>query len=341
MNKTAIITGITGQDGSYLAEYLLGIGYNVVGIKRRTSTNNQQNIEHIKDPNFSIIEGDITDMASMSGIIADYSPDEFYNLAAQSHVHTSFSQPYYTFQADAIGVLNILESIRQFSPSTKLYQAGTSEQFGKNFTAEYDRGSVQLEFFEKKYQDENTPFAPQSPYAVAKVAAHHLVRLYREAYNVFGCVGILFNHESPRRGELFVTRKITKYIAALNKHLSTNQSGDFPRLKLGNIDSYRDWGFAGDYVRGMHLMMQHNKADDYVLATGETHSVKDFLKEAFKYIGQEYYNWVEIDPALYRPAEVDYLLGSSNKARHELWWKPTVDFTSLVKMMVEHDIQKA
>ena len=320
--KKAIIFGITGQDGSYLAELLLSKGYEVIGVIRRSSTSSTGRIDHIWDQ-VHLIEGDVTDPVSVYGFIAEHQPEEIYNLAAQSHVRTSFDQPLYTWQANAEGPLNILEAISQRSPSTKFYQASTSEMFGKSYT---ENGG-------KKFQNEATPLIPQSPYAIAKCAAHHSVRLYRECYDLFACSGILFNHESERRGELFVTRKITKYVAKRYNNPSLEEM-----LYLGNLDARRDWGHAEDYVRGMWLMMQQDKPDDYVLSTGETHSVSDFLDSSFKYINGKWQDYVVIDPKFYRPAEVDYLLGDSTKAKEILGWKPEISFDGLVEKMVEHDI---
>ena len=352
----ALITGITGQDGSYLAEFLLEKKYEVIGIVRRTSTNNTQRIEHIKDK-IKLVGGDITDSASMSGIIADEKPDEVYNLAAQSHVGTSFKQPYYTFHTCFNGVLNLLEAIRVHSPKTKFYQASTSEMFGDNYSESYEGG------LHAKYQDEKTSFNPQSPYACAKLAAHHLVDTYRNGYGIYACCGILFNHESERRGEEFVTRKITKwigefvkwknshgYVHLYNKNIGIlhTMSGDngkikpFPMLRLGNIDAYRDWGHAEDYVRGMYLMLQQNSPKDYVLATGETHTIREFLTLAFKQIDID--NWEDyiiIDPQFYRPSEVEYLCGSAAKARSTFNWTPTITFNNLVERMVQYDMKES
>jgi len=322
--KKALIYGITGQDGSYLSELLLSKGYEVVGVARRSSTSSTERIDHIWDQ-INIEEGDITDAVSVYSLIREHQPDEIYNLAAQSHVKTSFDQPLYTWQVNAEGPLNILEAIRQHSPHSRFYQASTSEMFGKNFTEKAGR----------KYQDEQTPFLPQSPYAVAKLASHHTVRLYRESYGIFACSGILFNHESERRGELFVTRKITKYVSRRYNNPDLDEM-----LRLGNLEARRDWGHAEDYVRGMWLMLQQDNPEDYVLATGETHSVADFLNYAFSYVQEEWNDHVIIDPKFYRPAEVDYLLGDSTKAREKLGWKPEIDFQSLVEKMIEFDIHE-
>lgn len=359
-----MIFGITGQDGSYLAELLLENNYKVVGITRRVSVSTLERIKHLKkNPRLLIEEGDVTDCFCISNLIKKHSPEEIYNLSAQSHVGTSFTQPSLTWDVTAGGCLNILEAMRysEIFETTKFYQASSSEMFGKNYSVlESDMGK-------KKFQNEHTPFMPQSPYAIAKLAAHHLVRNYREAYGLFGCCGILFNHESERRGENFVTRKITKYIAGLmgrlQKQLATIEDvyeyNDetlawppkavdakrtitmYPKLRLGNLDARRDWGHAEDYVRAMWLMLQKNVPDDYVIATGKTCSVRDFLDEAFLYVGiDDWSDYVMVDPKFYRPAEVDYLLGDASKATVNLTWKPTVDFKSLVRRMVQNDVEK-
>ncbi len=369
----AIIFGITGQDGSYLAELLLEKGYEVVGITRRVSVPTLNRINHIL-PKIKIVEGDITDAFSVSNVIKEEAPDEIYNLAAQSHVGTSFKQPSLTWDVTAGGVLNILEAIRYSGrkDDIKFYQASSSEMFGKNY-------NLQEGFAEMiKYQDEKTPFAPQSPYAIAKLAAHHLVRNYRDSYGIFACSGILFNHESERRGEKFVTRKITKWIGEFVKWRNpTNELGQilqeelsdarmpfldhigdidhenilynslmdkegFPKLRLGNLDAKRDWGHAEDYVRGMWQMVQHETPDDYVVATGETYSVRQFLDIAFKHVGiDDWDNFVVIDPEFYRPAEVDYLLGIPAKAKRVLGWEPQISFEQLVERMVDSDVEEA
>ncbi len=370
----AIIFGITGQDGSYLAELLHHKGYEVTGVTRRVSVDTLQRISHIL-PQIKIVEGDITDAFSVSNIIKEHKPDEVYNLAAQSHVGTSFTQPSLTWDVTAGGCLNILEGIRYSGRKEKIrfYQASSSEMFGKNYSVE--QIPMQMGKHRRsssKFQNENTPFAPQSPYAIAKLASHHLVRNYRDSYGIFACSGILFNHESERRGEKFVTRKITKWIGqfvewASNIHLEPVEVANsfvtidkdnmtvpnhhfadqllpmtFPILKLGNLDAKRDWGHAKDYVRAMWLMMQQEVPDDYVVATGETHSVRDFLDAAFYRIGiEEWDAYVGIDPKYYRPAEVDYLLGCPQKAKNRLNWEPEVSFTELVHKMVEYDINEA
>lgn len=325
MNKTALISGITGQDGSYLAELLLKLEYKIVGLHRRTSVNNFERINHLLDnPKFKLEEFDLTDPSICDHVVNYYQPDEFYNLAAQSHVGTSFKQPSTTFQIDTIGTVNVLESIRKNSQITKFYQASTSEMFGRNFST--DKDGV-------KYQDENTELLPQSPYGVAKLAAHRLVQIYREAYGIFAVSGILFNHESPRRGEQFVTRKITRYLGQLVNHNIKET------LKLGNLNASRDWGHAKDYVNAMFLMLQNDSPQDYVICTGKTHTVLDFLKAAFEHVNLDYTKHVEIDPDLYRPAEVDYLCGRNNKAKKELKWFPQIGFEDLVKDMVISDVE--
>jgi len=322
-----MITGITGQDGSYLADLLLTQNYDqIIGLYRRSSSSNFSRLEHIKDPRLTLVEFDLLDPTSCNIILKDYQPDELYNLAAQSHVGTSFKQPHLTTQVDYVGVLNLLESIRHHSKHTRFYQASTSEMFGFNSTFDEDYGH---------YQDENTEFKPQSPYGVAKLAAHNLVRIYRDSYNIFGCCGILFNHESARRGENFVTRKITKYIGQQINCPSEE------KLKLGNLAAERDWGHAADYVRAMWLMMQHQQPDDFVIATGQTHSVQEFLEHAFDIVDFSIESKVEIDRDLYRPCEVEYLLGNAAKAKNILGWEPEITFNQLVEDMVSSDINKS
>ena len=331
MNKVAIITGATGQDGSYLSELLLSKGYTVIGLRRRSSSEKGlERIQHLlNNNNFKLVEADITDSGCVNNLIRDYMPTEVYNLAAQSHVGTSFKQPLYTTQVNIEGPLNFLEAIRLLSPTTKFYQASTSEMFGKN----YDM------FGGTKYQQETTPFVPQSPYAVAKLAAHEMVRIYRDSYDLFACCGILFNHESERRGENFVTRKITKWIG---EFVASGQDEDFPALRLGNLDAHRDWGHAQDYVEAMYMMLQQDEPEDYVIATSETHSVREFLTEAFNEIGITHFEpYVVIDPEFYRPCEVDWLLGHTGKARQQLDWRPKVSFPELVQRMVRSDIDAA
>jgi GDPmannose 4,6-dehydratase len=330
----AIIFGITGQDGSYLAELLLEKGYEVIGVTRRVSVPTLNRITHIL-PKIKIIEGDITDAFSVSNVIKEEAPDEIYNLAAQSHVGTSFKQPSLTWDVTAGGVLNILEAIRYSGrkDDIKFYQASSSEMFGKNYNLR--EGLAEM----IKYQDEKTPFMPQSPYAIAKLAAHHLVRNYRDSYGIFACSGILFNHESERRGEKFVTRKITKWIG---EFVASGMDTEFPALRLGNLDAKRDWGHAEDYVRGMWEMVQHETPNDYVVATGETHSVREFLDIAFRHIGiDDWDDFVVIDPEFYRPAEVDYLLGIPAKAKRVLGWEPEISFQKLVERMVDSDVEAA
>lgn len=326
MTKIALITGITGQDGSYLSELLLEKDYEIVGLYRRTSTNDFSRISNILNhKNFTTEEFDLTDPTNVFRVIDKYQPDEFYNLAAQSHVQTSFNQPTTSFEINTVGVINILEAIRSSSMHTRFYQASTSEMFGKNYSI--NSNGI-------KYQDENTELLPQSPYGVSKVASHRMVQIYREAYGIFGCSGILFNHESPRRGERFVTRKITKYIASLINN-KTNET-----LKLGNLHAKRDWGHAKDYVEAMYMMLQLDNPDDFVICTGKTWSVLDFVKLCFDKVNLDYKDYVEIDSSLYRPAEVDYLLGSNIKARTVLGWYPHTTFEELVNDMIDSDINK-
>ncbi len=332
MSKIAIITGVTGQDGSYLSEFLLEKKYKVYGMIRRSSVNTTERIAHFQHhSNFELVEGDVTDAACMHRLISGIKPDEVYNLAAMSHVGVSFDQPVATCHIDAVGPLNILEAIRQCSPHSKFYQASTSELFGDTDTAP---------------QNENTPFNPNSPYAVAKLYAHHLVSLYRRAYNIFACAGILFNHESIRRGETFVTRKITKYVASLQNWID-NHDGfprkdvDVPPLTLGNINAKRDWSHAEDMVYGMWLIMQHSEPDDFVLGSGEAHTVKEFLQRAFGSIGLDYNDYVIIDPKFYRPVDVNLLHADASKARKVLGWKPKISFGELVDRMVQGDYRES
>ncbi len=316
--KKALITGITGQDGSYLAEFLLGKGYLVYGLTRRTSTVNNERIKHIQDK-ITLVQGDLLDQNSLSNALVDVEPEEVYNLAAQSFVGTSWNQPVLTGEITALGVVRMLEAIRMVNPKIKFYQASSSEMFGK--VVEFP-------------QTEKTRFYPRSPYGVAKAYGHYITVNYRESYNLFACSGILFNHESPRRGLEFVTRKITHAVARIALGLQKEMS-------LGNLHSKRDWGFAGDYVEAMWLMLQNAFADDYVIATGENHSVKEFVELAFKYA--KIANWekyVKIDKKLLRPAEVDFLIGDASKAKKVLGWTPKVSFNDLVKTMVEDDIKR-
>ncbi|OGD85859.1 GDP-mannose 4,6-dehydratase [Candidatus Curtissbacteria bacterium RIFCSPLOWO2_01_FULL_41_18] len=315
--KRALITGITGQDGSYLAEFLLTKNYKVFGLTRRTSTPNYERIKHIEDK-IELIPGDLLDQQSITSAVAYSKPDEIYNLAAQSFVATSWSQPVLTGEFTALGVTRVLEAVRQIKPQAKFYQASSSEMFG---------------MVRENPQNESTPFHPRSPYGVAKVYGHWIAINYRESYNLFIVSGILFNHESPRRGLEFVTRKISHTVAKI--HLKQAD-----RIVLGNLDAKRDWGFAGDYVKAMWLMLQQDGPDDYVIATGQNHSVADFVEEAFGVIGVK--NWkkyIHVSKQLFRPAEVDFLIGDSSKARKVLGWRPTVGFTQLVRMMVENDIK--
>ncbi len=315
--KTALITGITGQDGSYLAEFLLEMNYRVVGMVRRTSTINFDRIKHIQD-RVEIAQGDLLDQSSMMELMREYQPDEVYNLAAQSFVPTSFTQPVLTGEFTALGVTRILEAIRHVKPDARFYQASSSEMFGK---------VVEVP------QRETTPFYPRSPYGVAKVYGHWITVNYRESYNLFACSGILFNHESPRRGLEFVTHKVTH--AAARIKLGMQQE-----LHVGNLEARRDWGYAGDYVRGMWLMLQQDKPDDYVLATGETHSVQELCDVAFSRAGLNWRDHVVIDPKYYRPAEVDLLIGDPTKAGHVLGWEPQVTFKGLIEMMVDADLKE-
>lgn len=343
MTKTALITGITGQDGAYLAEFLLNKGYIVHGIKRRSSSFNTERIDHLyKDPhdrnvNFFLHYGDLTDSTNLIRIIQETQPDEIYNLAAQSHVQVSFETPEYTANSDALGTLRLLEAIRilGLEKRTRFYQASTSELYGKA---------------QEIPQKETTPFYPRSPYGAAKLYAYWITINYREAYDMFACNGILFNHESPIRGETFVTRKISMAVARIKKGLQK-------KLYLGNLDAKRDWGYAGDYVEAMWLMLQHDEPEDYVIATGETHSVREFAELAFKEAGIEI-KWkgtgadevgvnsangnilIEIDPRYFRPTEVDILLGDPSKARDKLGWEAKVRFEEMVKIMVEGDLKK-
>jgi GDPmannose 4,6-dehydratase len=318
MRKTALITGITGQDGSYLAELLLRQGYRVVGMTRRTSTEVHERIEHIVD-DVEIFSGDLLDQSSITSIVNDVAPDEIYNLAAQSFVPASWSQPVLTGEFTALGVTRVLEAIRQVNPSIRFYQASSSEMFGNAVESP---------------QNEKTAFYPRSPYGVAKVYAHWITVNYRESYGLFACSGICFNHESPRRGKEFVTRKISDGVARIKLGL-TNE------LRLGNLDAHRDWGYAGDYVRAMWMMLAQSEPDDYVIATGRTHSVRDFVRIAFEVAGLGSFEpYVVVDPRFVRPAEVDRLIGDASKAKRALGWEPEVGFEQLVATMVESDIKR-
>jgi len=313
----ALITGITGQDGSYLADFLLEKGYEVHGMVRRASTESFERIEHIRDK-ISLHQADLLDQLSIIGIIEEAKPDEIYNLAAQSFVPTSWNQPVLTGEFNALGATKILEAIRHMNRKIKFYQASSSEMFGK---------------VRQVPQNENTPFYPRSPYGVAKVYGHFITVNYRESYNIFGVSGILFNHESPRRGLEFVTRKITDGVARIKLGLAKE-------LALGNLDAERDWGFAGDYVKAMWLMVQQDEPEDFVISTGESHSVKDFVEAAFGHVGLDYKEHVVTDPRFVRPAEVDRLLGDSSKAKKVLGWEPAVKFKELVTMMVDADLER-
>ena len=327
--RTALITGITGQDGSYLAELLLGKGYEVHGLIRRASTFNTGRIDHLyQDPHREAARlflhyGDVSDANSLQHVLEDVEPDEVYNLAAQSHVRVSFDVPIYTADTVAMATMRLLEAIRAHQGRTgrqvRFYQASSSEMFGE---------------VKEIPQTEATPFHPRSPYGVAKVFAHWATVNYREAYGVHATAGILFNHESPRRGETFVTRKITRAVGRIKHGLQDT-------VYLGNLDAKRDWGFAGDYVEAMWLMLQQDEPDDYVVATGEMHSVREFAELAFGHVGLDYGDFVKIDPRYFRPAEVELLLGDASKARRRLGWEPTVRLPELARMMVEHDLESA
>ena len=375
----AIITGVTGQDGSHMADLLLDKGYSVIGTARRTSGSNSKRIDHLKNNRcFSIVETDISDNHSVRELIKRH-PDavEFYNFAAQSHVATSFNQPSYTFDMTGKSVMNILEAITEIAPEMRLYQASSSEMFGSNYDTRilyqnsylnvYKGNShFELPAFQhevEKFQNEDTKFMPQSPYAIAKLAAHHSVRLYRQSKGIHASCGILFNHEGPRRGDDFVTKKITKWIGEYMRWLekfkatpsmisSRCASKDcqtiffsgiqhcFPKLRLGNLDAKRDWGYAPDYMNAAWLMLQQETPDDYVICTGETRSIREFLDEAFSCVGiSDWSPLVFIDPKFYRPCEVDYLKGCCKKAKEKLGWKPECSFKDMVKIMVQHETQ--
>ena len=316
MAKRALITGITGQDGSYLAELLLDEGYEVFGMVRRSSTEAFERISHIQD-RLNLVSGDLLDEVSMINILREHRPQEVYNLAAQSFVQTSWAQPVFTGESTAMGVTRVLDAIRTVDPEIRFYQASSSEMFGK---------------VQAVPQDEDTPFYPRSPYGVAKVYGHWITINYRESYDLHASSGILFNHESPRRGLEFVTRKVTNGVAKIKLGMSKE-------LRLGNLDAQRDWGFAADYVRAMYLMLQQDTPDDYVVATGETHPVRELCEVAFAAAGLNWENHVVIDPAFMRPAEVDLLVGDPSKAERVLGWRREVDFTSLVEMMVASDLK--
>src|SRR5438552_1987304 len=317
MSKRAIITGITGQDGSYLAELLLSKGYEVVGTTRRASAPNFWRIQTLLD-RVKIKPADLLDQLSLIRLVDDVRPHEFYNLAAMSVVPASWAQPMLTGEFNAQGVTRVLEAIRHVDPSIRMYQASSSEMFGK---------------VREVPQTELTPFYPRSPYGVSKVFAHYITVNYRESYNLFAVSGMLFNHESPRRGIEFVTRKVTDAVARIKLGLADS-------LSLGNLDAHRDWGFAGDYVRAMWLMLQQERADDYVISTGKSHSVRELVETAFTHVGLDWQRYVRTDPKLLRPAEVEHLIGNSSKAEQELGWRPQIDFRGLITMMVDADLER-
>jgi GDPmannose 4,6-dehydratase len=317
MRNTALITGITGQDGSYLAEFLLSKGYRVCGVVRRSSTVNFERLYHLQD-RIELIPGDLLDQNSLISALQQVEPQEVYNLASQSFVPTSWNQPVLTGEFTALGVTRILEAVRLVNPKIRFYQASSSEMFG---------------MVRESPQNEQTAFYPRSPYGVAKLYGHWIAVNYRESYGLFTCSGILFNHESPRRGLEFVTRKVSYGAARVKLGLQS-------KLKMGNLDAERDWGFAGDYVQAMWQMLQQEKPQDYVVATGVAHSVRQLLEMAFRHLGMDYRDYVETDPAFLRPAEVYHLLGDASKARQELGWKPKVSFEGLVKMMVDEDLAR-
>jgi GDPmannose 4,6-dehydratase len=314
--KRALITGITGQDGSYLAEFLLSQGYEVLGMVRRSSTVNFDRIRHFQD-DITIVQGDLLDQMSLLDILREHRPQEVYNLAAQSFVPTSWKQPVLTGEFTALGVTRVLDAIRIVNPEIRFYQASSSEMFGK---------------VREMPQNENTPFYPRSPYGVAKVYGHWITINYRESYNLFACSGILFNHESPRRGLEFVTHKVTYGAARIKLELADN-------LHLGNLQARRDWGYAGDYVQAMWLMLQQDEPDDYVVATGVTHSVQELCEVAFGYLDLDWRKYVVSDPQFFRPAEVDLLVGDSSKAHAKLGWEPSISFEKLIRLMVDADMQ--
>jgi len=316
MNRKALITGITGQDGAHLAEFLLAKDYEVHGMVRRASTENFERIDHLRD-RITLHQADLLDQLSIVNLISEVRPREVFNLAAQSFVPTSWLQPLLTGEFTALGVARVLEAIRLIDPEIRFYQASSSEMFGK---------------VQQEPQNEQTPFWPRSPYGVAKVYGHWITVNYRESYGIFACSGILFNHESPLRGKEFVTRKITDAVARIK--LGVQQE-----LKLGNLDAMRDWGFAGDYIKAMWLMLQQDKPNDYVVATGEKHSVREFVELAFSHADLDWHDYVQTDPALFRPAEVSTLRGDPTMAKEVLGWQPEVDFAGLVRMMVDADIQ--
>jgi len=322
--KKAFITGITGQDGSYLAEFLLGKGYEVHGLIRRASTFNTERIEHLykdfhdPDARMYLHYGDLSVSAHLTNLLSEIQPDEVYHLGAQSHVRVSFDTPEYTGDITGLGTIRLLEAIRKTGSTARFYQASSSEMFGAA----------------PPPQNEDTPFQPRSPYAAAKVYSYYVIKNYRDAYNIFACNGILFNHESPRRGETFVTRKITRAATRIKLGLQD-------KIYLGNLDAKRDWGFAGDYVEAMWMILQHDTPDDFVIATGETYSVREFVERVFEKLGLDYHRHVEIDERYFRPTEVDVLLGDSTKAQKILGWKPKTNFDQLIDMMLETDLKLA
>ena len=316
MTKKALVTGVTGQDGSYLAEFLLEKGYEVIGMVRRTSTVNFERIKHIQDK-ITLAPGDLVDQVSIIDILREHRPNEVYNLAAQSFVPISWSQPVLTGEVTALGVTRVLDAIRTVDPTIRFYQASSSEMFGK---------------VRETPQNENTPFYPRSPYGVAKVYGHWITINYRESYDLFACSGILFNHESPKRGLEFSTHKVTHGVARIKLGLDNE-------LRMGNLDAKRDWGYAGDYVKAMWLMLQQDEPDDYVVGTGSTHSVRELCEVAFGYLGLDWRDHVVVDPKFLRPADVDFLVGDATKARTKLGWEPTVTFEELIQMMVDADLE--
>lgn len=317
MSKRALITGITGQDGSYLAEFLLAKSYQVIGVTRRTSSHRNERIAHI-EPRLHLVSADLLDQSSLASVLAEARPHEVYNLAAQSFVPTSWSQPVLTAEFTAVGVTRLLEAIRSVDPTIRFYQASSSEMFGK---------------VQQTPQNESTPFHPRSPYGVAKCYGHWITVNYRESYGLHASSGILFNHESPRRGLEFVTRKVTDGAARIALRLATE-------LPLGNLEAQRDWGYAGDYVEAMWMMLQQPAAEDYVIATGESHSVRELVEIAFEHVGLDWRRHVRLDPRFVRPAEVDLLQGDASKARDRLGWKPRVSFRQVVEMMVDADLER-
>ena len=317
MAKRALITGVTGQDGSYLAELLLDEGYEVFGVTRRLSASNSWRIDHLADK-LTLLQADLLDQLSLIKAVEQADPQEFYNLAAMSFVPASWDQPMLTGEFNSQGVTRALEAVRRVNPKIRFYQASSSEMYGR---------------VREVPQTETTPFYPRSPYGVSKVFGHYITVNYRESYNLFACSGILFNHESPRRGLEFVTRKVSDGVARIKLGLADH-------LALGNLDACRDWGFAGDYVRAMWLMLQQDEADDYVISMGVAHSVRDLVEEAFGHVGLDWQKYVRIDPRFIRPAEVDHLIGDSSKARRQLGWKPSIDFRGLVRSMVDEDLER-